>query len=220
MKNSLRMMCGLWALALLMVTLPAQACYSGLLLIPTADLTPPGTCVLDLQADGPVPDRHVDLKLINTEFGLTDRLEAGIDFDVSKNADTDAILNAKYVLATYHGGAGAVAVGVCNMGNRLKANPYLVASQDLKALRGHAGIIRIEKHDRWFVGADTAVTEKVTLMGDYINGKGNYSSAGVNYAISDRLAVLGGLEFPNDGGATRFTVQLVITGAFRRAQKE
>ncbi|MHB9130117.1 MAG: hypothetical protein ACYDBB_03380 [Armatimonadota bacterium] len=199
---------------------PVRACYSGLVLIPTADMVGANNFSLDAQVDGSLPECEVDLKLLNTQFGFGDRFEAGVDFDLSDNADTRALFNAKYLLATYQGGKGALAVGTSNIGNHLTSLPYLVATQDLTALRGHAGVIRIDGRNRWFVGADRALNEQCTLMGDYTHGEENYSSLGLEYCPNDRWSVLAGVQFPNEGGATRFSMHLVFGGVYRQAQKD
>jgi hypothetical protein len=199
--------------------MPAGACYSGLVLIPTADVVESGNFSLEAQFDGAFAHGHGDARILNTELGLTPRFEAGVDRDFTKDADTREFLNAKYVSLAPGKRHPAVAVGICNVGHNMKSNPYAVATTDFHAARGHFGVVSTDGNGRWFVGADSPVNKKLTLMADYTSGDENSSSIGFSYQISDRFGITSGVVFPNAGGDTEFTVHFVFCGPCRHTGK-
>lgn len=200
----------------LAANVPSFACYSGLMLIPTTDTVGAKQYGIEFQVDGSIPRPKTDTYILNTEVGIKDRIEAGVDFDLSKDADPRLLFNGKYVFAKRADGAQAMAVGVCAVGAQVKASPYLVGTRDFGFARGHAGVIGVEGQTCWFVGADHAMTEQLTLMADYTSGDENYSSLGASYQVSDHFGILAGAQFPNAGGDTLFTVHLCLTGLFTK----
>lgn len=201
-----------WSLVLMGT--PVFACYSGLTIIPTADVIGADTYGLELQFDGDTPTSAPDTRILNTEIGFGDRLEAGVDFDLSKDADPRVLLNAKYQLARNTEGTELLGLGICNVGSGVRASPYLVGTRDFGAFRGHLGLIRTDEADRLFLGIDKAVNDLVTAMLDYTAGDENYSSVGISYQHDNRFGVMAGLQFPNGGGDTLFTVHLVLSGPY------
>ncbi len=194
----------------------AQACYSGLVIIPTADLVPEGEYALEAQLDGAFSGDVDEVRIFNTQFGVTPRLELGLDFDLSEGADTCLLLNAKYLVVEGAEHRPAVALGLCNVGSGRKATPYLVATHDFGLVRGHAGAISLEGTGRWFVGLDHAVNGRLTLMADYTNGSENAASVGCNYQFTDRFGALAGVLLPNaSDGDTGFSLHFVLTGPIR-----
>ncbi len=211
----------LCAVALLALgVLPAAACYSGLTIIPTADTVARGEYAINLQVDGDLPTPSADTYIVNTQFGLTDRLEAGVDFDLTRDADPRTFFNAKYVMFGNIEQGRALAVGITGIARHLKSNPYAVATVDVQAARAHLGAMRIENKTRWFVGADRDLTDRVSLLADYTSGEENYSSVGVNYQFTDGVGLLAGVEFPNGGGESRFSLQMSICGTCCKVAKE
>jgi hypothetical protein len=200
---------------------PAQACYSGLVNIPTADLVEPGQYGLELQLDGALRGGGADTRILNTELGLGPRCEAGLDFDLSEEADTWALLNAKYLLAAGGPKRPAVALGVCGVGRSVTNMPYLVATQEFPDVRGHLGWARIDDQNRWFVGVDRALNDKLTLMADYTSGSDNVATVGAGYQFTDTFGVMAGVVFPNASEEdTGFTIHFVLNGPYRHAAKE
>lgn len=197
---------------------PASACYSGLLLTPTADTVGAGNYLFDFEVDGNGQARTVDTYLLNSDFGIGSRLEAGVDYDFTSGADPKTVLNGKYQFLNAK--ALTMAVGFCSIGQNLTSNPYIVATYNYEAFRGHVGVIRTDGTRHWFVGADKAVTKKLLLLADYTSGDTNYSSFGVYYQAKNNIALLAGAEFPNTTGDTLFTAQLVLTGSYMRTHKE
>ncbi len=196
----------------LLASLPSYACYSGLTVIPTTDTVGHRHYGIEFQIDGSVQESEADTNIINTEYGFTDRFEAGIDFDLSVAADPSLLLNAKFVFAQRADGKQALAIGTTNIANDFKSSPYVVGMNDFGFARLHAGIMRIEGNNRWFAGADRAMNDRLTFMADYTYGDENFSSVGLNYQYTDAFGVLAGAQFPNGSGDTLFTCHLVFTG--------
>ncbi|MHB0912926.1 MAG: hypothetical protein ACYC2Y_05720 [Armatimonadota bacterium] len=193
---------------------PACACPSGLAVIPTAEVVDIGSYSLESQFDGTFARGNEETRILNTEFGLSARFEAGVDYDLSEGAETRTLLNAKYILLNKE--KSALAVGVCGIGEGVKCATYAVATQDFGGVRGHLGAIRIEGENRWFAGADKVVSERLTLMADYTDGDENASSVGFNYQISESRSIALGAIFPNEGGDAEFTAHFVLGGSYRR----
>jgi len=200
---------------------PASACYTGLTIIPTAETVGAGQYAIEPQLDGGFPARGADTRIINTQFGFGERVEAGVDYDLSEEAPTRVLLNAKYLLAPDTERAPGLAVGICNIGRDVKSAPYAVATHGMTVVRGHLGVSRIEGANCWFVGMDRALTDRVVVMADYLSGAENFSAVGASYQFSERFGVLAGALFPNTRGEeTRFTVHLVFTAPYRHADEE
>jgi hypothetical protein len=194
--------------------LPAGACYTGLAFIPTADMVKNGMYSIELQYDDTFARGNEKTRILNAELGLTARLEAGLDYDTSKGAETRALLNAKYLVLSEGDRNPAIAVGICDVGKYLKSSPYAVATKDLGVVRGHLGVAGIDGKSQWFAGVDKAVTSRLTLMADYTSGDDNNSSVGFSYQSNDRFGITSGVAFPNDGGDMQFTIHFVLGGAY------
>ena len=203
------------AVLVLATSIPCLACYSGLAATPTADMVPAGQYCLEPQFDGTCDGGSVGTRILNTQFGITPRFEAGVDLDLSDDADPRVLGNFKYLAVNGGTRSPAVALGVCNMGSNMRSSPYVVSLHDFGALRGHVGLMRIEGNNRWFIGADRSLTDRLMLMADYTSGDENCSSVGFNYQFNERFGILGGVLFPNtDGEETGFTLHFVFTGSY------
>lgn len=202
-----------------MAGLPAGACYTGLAFIPTADMVENGMYCMELQYDDTFARGNEHTRILNAELGLTARLEAGVDYDFSNGAETRALLNAKYLAVGEGDRNPAIAVGICNVGRRLKSSPYAVATKDFRVVRGHLGVAGIDGSSQWFAGVDKAVTSRLTLMADYTSGDDNNSSLGFSYQSNDQFGITSGVAFPNDGGDMQFTIHFVLGGTYRHIGK-
>lgn len=202
--------CGVLLLALIVT--PVFAAQSGLFIIPTAETVGADQYSLEYQYDGVIQGEEEDVNLFNTQIGIGDRFEAGIDFDLSKDADPVMLGNAKYLL--YEKPDAAIGAGVLNIGKNIKSSPYIVGTKDLGVFRLHLGGMRIEGENEWFVGADRTFG-KLTLMADYTSGEGNFSSAGISYQANDRFAVMAGGVFTNESNNNCFTLHLVYGASYR-----
>jgi hypothetical protein len=72
--------------------------------------------------------------------------------------------------------------------------------------------MHIDGKRRWLTGIDRAISEHTTLMADYISGDENYSSIAVGHQWTEGFGITAGIQFPNGGGESLYTLHLVITG--------
>lgn len=191
----------------------ALACYSGLVVIPTADVVGGGECCMELQYDGVLAPNSADTRVLNMQFGVAPRLEAGFDLDLCEDPDARVLGNAKYLLLPADGRKHAIAVGICNVSTGMRSNPYGLITHHSQPLRGHLGIMRIDGDNCWFVGADHAMNDRLTLMADYTSGDDNCPSVGLSYQKTDRFGIMAGVLFPNNSKEdTGFSVHFVLSG--------
>lgn len=184
--------------ALLAAGGPAWAAYSGLTLIPTADLLGPGQACLDYQVFGSFPMGRVHAAYVNTQFGVGNRAELGLDFDLTEDAPAEASFNAKLLLRPLDRSPG-VAVGIYNVAEHLRPSSYLAATQGAGAARLHAGAIRTpEDETQGLAGLDYSLSDRVQLCADYVAGDGNGSALGIAYQFSGRWGILIAWLRPND----------------------
>ena len=199
---------------------PAFGCYSGLTIIPTADIIGENQYSLDYQIDGEFPVRDEDTRILNTEIGVGQNAEIGLDFDLSHDAETSVLANIKYLITAGNEQRPALAVGVCNLGRNLRSSQYLVATQDFKLLRGHLGAIRVDGDNHWFLGVDRSVTERLILMADYTCCGENFSSVGAGYQFNHHFGIMIGAQFPNnDDDEVRFTLHMILNGFYNDLEK-
>jgi len=199
------------------MTTPSMAAYGGLILIPTADTTGKDEYSVSLGNQGPTHAPNLDSRYLNTEIGIGDRFETGIDFDLSKGGDTAAATNFKYAFLTDPKLGLFMAAGIGSVDEGVKPQPFLVATQCLRLGRIHFGGIRTEQRNRWFVGADTSFSDKWTFMADYTGGDENGSSLGINYQVNDNFGVCVGFERPHaDDGERSYVIEFVFGGSFRK----
>lgn len=187
----------------------AQACYTGLLVIPTAQTVGESQYSAEYQTDGLIRRLNADTRFVNHEFGIGNRLEIGANVDVNADSDTRVLSNAKVTAIESGSGRFAAAIGVCNAARGVKAAPYVVTTTRVGQAHIHLGAMRIGDDARCIAGIDRQ-SGKLTLMGDYTSGQDGLSSLGLNYQITDSLAVMAGGLFPRGGGDTGFTVHIVF----------
>lgn len=193
---------GVWISLLLLVACgPARAAYSGLTLIPTADLVGPAGVCLNYQVLGPLPaGSRVDAAFVNTQFGVGNRAEVGIDFDLSADAPTGALFNGKLLLRPVEAGLG-LALGVYNVGEHVSSTTYLAATRGDGPVRLHLGAqLTPEDETQGFCGLDYSLTDRVQLYLDYVAGDENASALGVSCQFAERWGVLLAWQRPNDRG--------------------
>jgi hypothetical protein len=179
---------------------PAQAAYSGLTIIPTADVLAPGQVCVDYQVytstgfgSGP------EAVYVNTQYALGNRAEVGMDFDLTEDAPAGAAFNGKLALGPVATGLG-LAAGIYNTGEKLRPISYLAATAEAGGrLRLHAGVHRTpDEETQGFVGAEYQVGERVWLWGECLAGDGNASAATLYYQLSEHWGISIGLQRPND----------------------
>jgi hypothetical protein len=199
----------------MMVAPAAKACYSGLVLMPTADVVGRNQYSIEYQTDGSLPDERADTFLVNTEVGLGDRAEIGVDFDRSSGATPSHFFNGKYVLIS-DSRQRSVAVGVDGVGRHLRPSPYALGSLGISGGRIHLGLVGVERVGRLMAGYDRPLSARMTVMADYTAGSGNASSVGFNYKVSNVFSVMAGVCRPNNGDDAEFSVHFVMAGPWPR----
>ena len=210
--------CGVAAILWALAGAPAWACYSGLVLIPTTDVAGSYAWALDVQWQGYSRLLRTDQLLINTEFGLGERFEAGVDVDAtSGEVERRVLLNAKYVFFKSGRFGISAAAGVQNMDSHFTPHPYLVCTKEWGAVRMHLGVQRESegKGHHGFFGMDRCFGERWQVMADHTAGPENYSSAGVSW-MAGRWQVLVGGQWPNEGGKPIVVLHVVVTGNLKR----
>lgn len=207
-------------LSALLWALPSAACYTGLVLIPTTDVTPAYTWAIDLQGQGYSGAFRTDALIVNTEIGIKDRAELGVDFDVTSDAHSNrrALLNAKVVLYRNAARGLAAAVGLTNYQTRFAPTAFVVGSKELGLLRFHAGIQYDRDAHLWnaFMGLDRSFESGWSLMADYTGGEANFASVGIGWQPTERLGLLAGVQWPNGGGPGVYVIHVVLNGPLKR----
>jgi len=180
---------------------PACAAFSGLTLIPTAEVMGPGQVCVDYQVDGPFPvGSGPEMVLLNTQYGVGSRAEVGIDFDLSEEAPAGAVFNGKLALRPVETGLG-LAVGSFNAGERLAPTTYGVATLDLGRLRCHLGVQDSPEETGVLSGLDISVSEKLQLWAEHISGDEGASAFSLAYQLHPRWGISLAWQDPNDEGA-------------------
>lgn len=192
----------------------AKACYSGLILIPTTDVAGAYTWAIDAQWQGYSAAFRTDQLMFNTEIGIGDRFEIGIDVDTTSAATEHRfLLNAKYVMFRSERTGFTVAFGVQNVNEGFTPHPYLVATKEWEVFRTHFGVQhdRDEHRNHWFIGVDRIIGDRWQVMADYTSGSENYASAGAGW-MGRRWMVVLGAQWPNAGGPAVAVIHVVLTG--------
>jgi len=213
MQNNTFLMSLLLGFALLLFR-PALACYSGLLIIPTADSVGANQYDIELQTDGITRKMKADTYLLNMEFGFGNRVEVGVDVDLHEKSDDRLFVNGKFVFAKTADGKLALAGGICNSAPHLQGSLYLVATGDCRLFRITLGAMNFTGKHQIITGIDKTLNPHLTLMADYSGGKENYSSVGLNYHFNDRIGIMAGVEIPNDHllNDQRYSIHLIFNG--------
>jgi hypothetical protein len=193
---------------------PASAATTGLLLIPTADTIGANQYQLQLEMDGSSPPAGVQYWFLDTEAGLGDKWELGVDINLPMTPRPRVLANWKYAFAPVDPGRAGGAVGIDTWDERLASGGYVLGTADLGPIRLTAGGTYLFGAGRLLAGIDTGFRHRLTWMADYVSGNGLYSSVGFNYSAGRDVQVQAGLIFPNDGGNTFFTVQVAWGGKF------
>lgn len=172
---------------LLMLSAAALAYPGGLNLIPTTDVLAANSFRLGYEADG--PDQPFDTgytEYIYSQFGVTDRLEVGLDvYDV--DGASMEYFNAKYLLTSENGSTPAVAAGTMLVGSDSKPSFYAVGSRSCMGGRLHFGVQNQSDRTWGLFGVDYPISEQFFLLADYQTGRGLYHTVGIYWQQSDSL---------------------------------
>ncbi len=186
-------------IALALWALPVQASFTGLLLIPTADVLGTGGVNVGVQTQGRAAGAHgaTDPHL-NTQVGAP-HSEFGMDIDVARHPEAGAIFNGK--LQVMQGDRRPLlAVGVYNVGEHSAPSGYVAASSSAAdRLRLHAGaFVAPEPATQGFAGVQYTLSPQFQLWAEAIAGEGNNSAYTLTYSPNGRFVVSLGWQRPND----------------------
>jgi hypothetical protein len=193
---------------------PVAAAPTGLNTIPTADLIP------FHQWTGTVQNGNTSLSqspiflqqplvLYQTQFGLTPRLEGGLDFVPAQSIrDYQPSVNFKWKALTETYNRPALAVGTSTLGPHFDPSAYLVVTRTLNfsqvqynkfkahqrniKLRGrriHAGFLHSGTGNFPFVGADWELSDNWVVYTDWISGDANAVTLGGVYTINSKSSI-------------------------------
>ncbi len=142
-------------ICILAVGLPAWASPSGLNNIPTTDVVPPKTFVL--QAYTNMGDDFHTQHYLAFKTGVIKGVEVGTDWKAHDRAHGHAAFQGKYAFDIKEGLLRAV-VGTanlsCNRADQGELFPYAATSLDLKVFRLHAGFAPEAHNEAFFAGID------------------------------------------------------------------
>jgi len=198
------------ALAALAPSLKAAAAPSGLSLIPTADLLPPGVASLEVETVGDhvLPGDQGETFALS-QFGVTMRLEAGADRRIG-GCPGHTFLNAKWLVLPEERGLPAVAVGIQNVAGGLRAEPFLVGTRSLAQTRFHLGTVRTEGALRPLAGIDHTVGT-LTLLAEVLGGPEGIAAGGIAVPLTSRLGLTYAATLPTRGGQVGHIVNLALS---------
>lgn len=185
------------------------SCYSGLLVVPTTDITYDRVWVIDLQWEGYLRELREKQFIFNTEYGIGGNFEMGIDFNFTNRAsDSVVLVNAKYLV--YDRSSLKVAVGFYNLNSEFDYIPYIISSKDLKEFRVNLGFQReYDGKINYIAGLDKTFENGIQVCIDRINGVQNYLSIGVGYSYKNSSFMVG-YQWPNGGGKGEFVFHLIF----------
>jgi hypothetical protein len=168
-----------WPFLALALASRALAYPTSLNLMPVADSLEAGTLRLEVELDGdPTPFATGTGWQVYTQYGITDRLEVGLDV-VDVNLGSRCQLNAKWVVAPESNEMPALAVGLLEANHgAVSSDWYVVLSKDVSPVRVHAGALSDDSL-RGMLGAEYWFGEDTGVAADWATGPGAYHSLGV-----------------------------------------
>ena len=197
------------------LTASAMAChaaYTGLIQIPTARCLDVDQYEMQFIYAGQLDAVQLDACAFTTQFGLVPRIEAGVDFNLTPHTGDCVFGNVKYVFAVNAQQTLGAAAGVYTW-PITKGSSYVVVTADIGSVEATIGATRIGNSDRWMLGFQQDLSDRYTLMSDYISGPGEYAALGVQYFFSDRAnLLLAAMAANRREGDTAFFLQFTLLG--------
>ncbi len=202
----------LFILLLFSGLIPLSACYSGLLVVPTTDMTSNGDFVLDIQWEGWADKLREKQAILNTEFGIGDRFEFGFDFNLTETDNEHSVMfNAKILFYETKDSSFKLAGGIYNSNSNFDTIPYIVASKDFKFFRTHFGFQREYGGSvNYILGVDKITENGFQICVDKIRGEENYLSFGIGYS-KNCFSTMFGYQWPNCGGKPELVFHIIFT---------
>ena len=194
----------------------AVAAPTGLNTIPTTDIVPLHNCVAQIQNGNSSLSApafyQVSSPIFQTQFGLSQRVEAGADWIQPATLDREeAVLNAKYLVFDENETRPGVALGAWNLASHQRAGYYLTLSKTLNyaqqeeerfkahhrrnrkllGRRAHIGVTYDGQNTpQPFLGTDLQLNGSDLIQADWISGKGNAVSLGAVFVMQDQKTVV------------------------------
>jgi len=167
-----------------------------------------------------------------TQFGLQNWLEAGLDYAQTPDLAHDAVVfNAKALLLTEDERAPNIAAGIWNVTQGQTPGYYLTLSKTLNYAQAQAERFRahhrrsrkllgrrihigttLDGHGTFepFAGTDLQLSETFVFQADWIRGPGNAATAGIVYNFPDQRTVLNpSILYSNDTKRLGFSLSFV-----------
>lgn len=189
---------------------PAMADPTDYANVPTADILKPGRLRLQLVQTVKhfeVQDRSNATNVLTT-FGLTERIEAGVDFN-SLGDDEKVEADVKYQFADPDTQTWGFAAGATQLFKK-NADPFLYATATRKFGSGSATLgVGSDGDARAFVGASYAVTSQINAIGEYMTGEQGFGLVGSRYSINQDFSVAGWYQAFHGTDAARLQVNLI-----------
>jgi hypothetical protein len=131
--------------------------------------------------------------LTTWRFGLTHWLTVGADVRLNRRV----IVTPNFSLRLWRSSRWSIAYGVENVGVRsFGEQPYLTVSHRAGRVRWHLGWTNDER-DRAMGGIEWQLTQRCTLQSDFIAGRGNFFAIGLQWSLSENLALTVAFLRPN-----------------------
>jgi hypothetical protein len=154
-----------------------DASPTALNVIPIVETVPAGNILLGV-ATATVRSSIVktNLNLFETEYGIGDRCEIGVDPVFGEGGG--ALINGKYRFFDESRFRPAAAIGVQNAGPRFSNQPFIALCKTFQPARLHFGAIGDQGTMRAMFGIEKTYGKSFTLQADYMSGSGNWFSIG------------------------------------------
>ena len=198
------------------ITKTVWATSTGLNNIPTADVVPQKTLVLQFISD--VGNNNKPDYFTGFKYGLMKNVEIGIDGRIFPEKSLNETFVAQGKIRFELTDSLAVAGGITNLGDRAKAGreyPFAVLSKDFDLFRAHFGGTIQKDNEGVFGGFDKTFKffeRDLTLRSDLIqtnNQNDITASAGFIYDIGHNFLLESWGSFPSQSGKSEFvTIKL------------
>ena len=188
--------CGVVASAAVAAAAPSFFGYTGLLLVPSADVLE----MSEWNAAAFTTELTDGQDLLAVGIGLPAGLEAGLLRVDPEGGSAETLLHAKYRVQPLLVGGGSLAVGLFDITDEIDSNAYavfskrlapdtIVGTQRLLDPRLHFGLGSGGQLDGIFAGVSAVAVERITLMAEYDSDNINF---GARLAIAPKIQVHAG----------------------------
>jgi hypothetical protein len=210
-----RQMRGLVPMLLVLLTSAAQADPTDYFAIPIAKILKPGQFTLELvqtvehfDAD----DRDNSTSFLS-EFGITERIEAGIDFN---SIDDDAVIegDVKYQFRDPNRHDWGLASGLLDIGDE-EADTFFYVTATRNIGKGSATAGAGSDGDvRAFFGASYPITDRLTTTGEFLTGERGFAQVTAAYKFTNSFTFAAWYQDFNESEVERIQAELIYQGQF------